>query len=103
MRNCLLKFTLKIRNLKGNEAYPTWEKEAKRVVFKYKHLTMTDLVELVCARASCVRECQPKNTQACMAHFLFPFNFFCNSFTPFEFKNFVTVSQLFGLLCNSIF
>jgi len=28
MRNCLSKFTLEVGNLKGNEAYPTWEKEA---------------------------------------------------------------------------
>lgn len=40
MRNCLLKFTVEVGNLKGNEAYPTCEKEAKGLVFIYKHLTM---------------------------------------------------------------
>jgi len=40
MRNCLSKFTFEVENLKGNEAYPTWEKEAWELVFKYKHLTM---------------------------------------------------------------
>ena len=40
MRNCLSKFTLKVGNLKQNEVYPTYEKEAKGLVFIYKHLTM---------------------------------------------------------------
>ena len=40
MKNYFSKFTFEVGNLKGNEAYPAWEKEAKGVVFKYKHLTM---------------------------------------------------------------
>ena len=40
MINCLSKFTLEVGNLKENNIFPTWEKEANGVVFKYKHLTM---------------------------------------------------------------
>ena len=40
MRNCFSKCTKEVGNLKGNEPYPTWEKEVKGLVFIYKHLTM---------------------------------------------------------------
>ena len=49
----------------------------------------TGLVELMCAHASCVHECQPKIIQACMA----PFEFFVVTVSRFEFKGFVTASQ----------